>query len=552
LVAIDAVRRAIARAPLKEAVHALCAGQIVAIKSAGGFHLACNAYDEIAVRELRRRKGSERQPLAVMVADVDAAKLLCVLDAAGVAALSSSVRPIVVAKARPGTEIAPSVALSLGTLGVMLPSTPLHTLLLDAFGAGALVMTSGNRSGDTSVYEDAFARLFDIADVFLSQDSSLAPRCEDSVVRSIGGVTVPLRMARGLAHVALPLPRPLAQTTLAVGCGLVSSFALGDLDRAFLGRRPGDEAHPPPERLIHDLHPDSSGTRWALERAASEQLPAIAVQHHHAHMASCMAENGVAGPAIGVVFDGVGYGYDGSLWGGEFFVGGCRAATRVGHLAPVPIAGGQRAANEPWRVALAWLLQSSLPIDVVRSRVPERSVRAVVRMIEGGFQVPSTSSAACLVDAVAWLLGGPDRLAFSGHAAFGLESTAALSPACGAYPFEVAEARDGALVVDVRPTFRALIEELTQGAARAQVARRFHSTLAEAIATVCARIREDTGLTDVVLSGAVFQNALLAMETSDRLTGLGFTPHRHRRLPPNDGGLSFGQLAVAAALDIEL
>jgi hydrogenase maturation protein HypF len=304
-----------------------------------------------------------------------------------------------------------------------------------------------------------------------------------------------------------------------------------------------------PRRVVHDLHPDYASTRYAVERAAKEGVALVAVQHHHAHMASCMAENGLDGPAIGVTFDGTGLGTDGTIWGGEFLVGDPRGFRRAAHLRRVGMPGAAQAVREPWRMALAHLLDAALSPAPLEGRVPARALAAAERAVERRFHCPWTSSAGRLFDAVASLAGGRVRASFQGQAAMELEWLASGLRPDRAYPFALVESgtAEGAIEVDTRPLIRAAAEEAGGGEEARRIARRFHSTLVEVIAQVCRRIREAEGIDAVVLSGGVFLNALLSLEVSEELRARGFQVYRHRLVPPNDGGLSLGQLAVAAA-----
>jgi hydrogenase maturation protein HypF len=532
--------------PLAKAAVALCEGKIVALKGVGGFHLACDALDDAAVARLRQRKERDQKPFAIMVGSLDLARTLCVVSAEDAERLQSPERPIVVLEARRPCGVAASVAPSLHTLGVMLPSTLLHELLLREVDGGPLVMTSGNRSDEPIVTDDAVARvrLAGIADVFLGHDRPIHVRCDDSVVRA-GTV---LRRSRGYAPLPFVLPTALRVPTLAVGGMLKSTLALGEGRRAVVSHHLGDLQHHAafeaftravvhyqqlfrvqPERVIADLHPDYPSSVWARELG----LPVLRVQHHVAHVASCLAEHQVTGRVAAVAFDGAGYGLDGSVWGGEFFVGELASLTRVAWLSAVPLPGGDTAAHEGWRMALVRLREAGLPTDVVAARVGAAAVHTVEQMIERGINAPLTSSAGRLFDAAAWLVGIDSTQTFEGQAAMHLEALAARAPESGHYPV------DGC---DVRPLIRGLVEDRAEPAVRA---RRFHSSLAHLIASVCRTL----DCADVVLTGGVFQNALLAHETDALLRAQGMRPLRHHEVPPNDAGLCVGQLAVAAALD---
>jgi hydrogenase maturation protein HypF len=447
-------------------------------------------------------------------------------------------------------------------------------------------MTSGNRTDEPIAIDDddALARLAGIADLFVVHDRPIRTRCDDSVARVSDGAPLPIRRSRGYAPAPLALDPPLRVPTLAAGGELKATFALGAERRAFLSQHVGDLEHPAalraymdgiahyerlfgiaPRRIVHDLHPDYAASHYALARSREAHLECLPVQHHHAHFASCLAEHGERGPAIGVAFDGTGYGLDGAIWGGEFLVGGAREVRRAAHLAYVALPGGDRATREPWRTAVAHLAAAGLdPLaSAIAGRVPGAALGTVLRMIERRFQAPPTSSVGRLFDAAAAIAGVCDAVSFEGEAAMRLEALAAEAAADGGYPFEVREAcprpgpaaagrreaGDGPMIVDPGPLVRALVRDLARGVAVPTAARRFHATLAEMIEEVCRRLRERTGLGTVCLSGGVFVNAILAEDAAARLARAGFRVLRHRLVPPNDGGLALGQLAVAAARD---
>jgi hydrogenase maturation protein HypF len=553
--------------PLARFADALRAGRIGALKGLGGYHLACDARSDAAVGELRRRKHRDEKPFAVMVAGLAAARALCEVSADEETLLCSPRRPIVLLRRR--GAVAEAVAPRNPYLGVMLPYTPLHQLLLRAVGDLPLVMTSGNRTDEPIAYEDAdaLARLAGIADVFLTHDRPIHVRCDDSVTRSVDGLELPLRRSRGYAPQPLALPLECPQPVLAVGGQFKGAFAVGRGRHAFLSHHLGDLDHYDayrafvkdvtlyerlfavrPKLLAHDLHPDYASTRYAQERAAADGLTLLAVQHHHAHLASCLAEHGLTEPALGVTFDGTGHGTDGAIWGGEFLVGDYRQFRRGAQLRYVGLPGGDRAVREPWRVALAHLLDAGAGPDLLTGRVPGAALRTVEKMISRGVNTPRTSSAGRLFDAIAALAGVRDRVSYEGQAAVELEWLATDVPDDGAYPFDLTENDGTPLVIDTRPLIRAVVRDVGGGTPAGRIARRFHTTLVEVIAAVCDRLRRATGLDVVALSGGVFLNALLTRETVGRLKRDGFRVYRHRLVPPNDGGLSLGQLAVAAAM----
>jgi hydrogenase maturation protein HypF len=551
-------------------------GAIVAVKGIGGYHLACRAVEEEAVAGLRRRKRRDAKPFALLVADLEAARELVGLSGAEEQLLTGRERPILIARRRAAAAVAAAVAPGRADLGLMLPHSPLHHLL--AADAGEpLVMTSGNLSEEPIAHRDAEAveRLGAIADAFLTHDRPIAVRAEDSVVRSLDPATGPaplaIRRSRGYVPRGIALSPPAPRPILGCGAELKSTFCLAVGADAWVGPHVGDlrslEAlrsfragvehfegvfAATPELVAHDLHPDYLSTRYALQRDGVEH---VAVQHHHAHLAACLAEHGLAGPAVGAIYDGAGHGSDGTVWGGEILVGDAASCERAGMLLPVPLPGGDAAAREPWRMACAWLAaalgEPSPPIPPrLAGAVAPADWEAVAALARSGVASPPTSSAGRLFDAVAALAGLCARSAYEGQAASELEGAARLGER-GAYPIDVVERVGGgaevALLVDPRETIRALRRDLEAGAAVGEVSARFHETLAAATAEACLAAAEAARLDLAVLSGGVFQNRLLLERTTERLGGAGLRVLRPERLPPNDGGISYGQAAVAAA-----
>jgi hydrogenase maturation protein HypF len=519
--------------PLEDAVAALRSGAVVAVKGLGGYHLACDAANERAVARLRSRKHREDKPFALMASAPEA---LAHVDEAEAELLRSRERPIVLLRRRADAPVAPSVAPGTPWLGVMLPYTPLHHLLLADFG-GALVMTSGNRSDEPIAYEDEEARerLGGIADLFLAHDRPIHRRCEDSVVRA----TFPIRRSRGYVPGSLPLPVEAARPLLAVGAELKSTFCVTRAREAFLSPHLGDLDSElawrafttdlelylamlgvQPEVVAYDLHPEYLATKWALEQDAE----LVGVQHHHAHAAACLAEHREAGLALALVFDGTGYGTDGTLWGGELLHCDLGSFERLAHLEPVPLPGGEAAIREPWRVAAAYLEAAARPVPFERWPLVRESLKV---------NAPLSSGMGRLFDAVAALLGVREEVRYEGQAAIELEQLA------GAAPAEPYEWRfgDGAALV------RAVHDDLAAGRPGDEIAAAFHESVAAASAAACAEAAEPR---TVVLSGGSFQNLRLAASTRARLERLGFRVLTHRRVPPNDGGISYGQAAVAA------
>ncbi|MGD9646621.1 MAG: carbamoyltransferase HypF [Pirellulales bacterium] len=567
--------------PIEQFARALADGQIGALKGLGGYHLVCDASNPQVVSELRRRKHRDEKPFAVMLAGIEEAAKICHIDAAERLLLDSPRRPIVLLRKRDKiadvsgfAPLAAEVAPQNPYLGVMLPYTPLHHLLVRAAGGMPLLMTSGNRSDEPIAYRDeqALEQLGEIADLFLTHNRPIQVRCDDSVTRSVGGREYLVRRSRGYAPAPLKLPVNCPYPLLAVGGQLKNTFALGRENLAFLSHHLGDlddwQAYRAfehdirwfeelfdirPRLLVHDLHPDYASTTYSRERAAATGCDLLAVQHHHAHVASCLAEHGLQGDVIGVAFDGTGLGTDGAIWGGEFLIADYHRFRRAAHLRYVPLPGGDQAIREPWRSALSYAVAAGCEQAFIAA-VSSTNRRALEQMIDRNVNCPLTSSVGRLFDAVASLIGVCDVVTFEGQAAMELEWLATEAVADGSYPFEIEslDKTDPSVpdVIDTRPLVRAIADDLRRGIGRQRIARRFHSTLVEMIATQCIRLREATALDRVVLMGGVFMNALLVCDTEARLTSAGFRVFRHQLVPPNDGGLALGQLAVAAAVAV--
>ena len=548
---------------LRRAVAALRDGAVVAVKGIGGYHLACLAAREPAVAALRARKHREDKPFAVMVRDVAAAHGLVALTDEEAGLLAGRDRPIVLAPRRPGACVAASVAPRSADLGVLLPYSPLHHLLLADAGE-PLVMTSGNVSDEPIAHEDADARerLAGIADAVLLHDRPIHARTDDSVLRAVPRRRpLLLRRSRGFVPDALALPVAAVRPLLGCGAELKSTFCLAKGARAWVGPHVGDlksfevlqafEAGiehferlfaVAPAVVAHDGHPDYLSTRYALAR---DGVATVAVQHHHAHLAACLAEHGEPGRAIGAIYDGTGYGRDGTAWGGELLVGDLAGFERAGHLWPVRLPGGDRAVREPWRMACAWLLEAGWEGPLPG---PDRRRAAqVAELVRTGVAAPPTTSMGRLFDAVAALCGVCSEVTYEGQAAVELE--AAAEPGEGAPGYELPVTADN--VLDARPTVLAVARDVARGVEPGTVAARFHAAVATATAEAAAAAASAAGLGTVVLSGGVFQNRTLLAATAARLEAVGLRVLVPERLPPNDGGIAYGQAAVAAALDRE-
>jgi hydrogenase maturation protein HypF len=552
--------------PVRASAAALLSGAIVAVKGLGGYHLACRADDEDAVASLRARKHREDKPFALMARELESARRLVELSADEELLLSSRARPIVIARRRAGVAIADSVAPRSHDLGVMLPYTPLHHLLLEDVGT-TLVMTSGNVSDEPIAYTDPDAerRLAGIADLFLVHDRPIHMRTDDSVVRSIAGGPILLRRSRGYVPASIDLPLESPRPLLAVGAELKNTFCLAKGRRAWVGHHIGDLENwetlrsfregiehfqrvfeVEPEVVVHDLHPDYLSTKEAL---ALDGVELIGVQHHHAHFAACLAEHNETGPAVAAVFDGTGYGSDETIWGGELLTGDLGEFERLGLLHSVRLPGGEAAIREPWRMACAWLAvalgedEPPVPPRVAGGVDPERWSQ-VSELVRTGVSSPLTTSVGRLFDAVAALCGVRCQVNYEGQAAAELEG---LADPGETLAYELPVEGEQPLVLDARETIRQLMADLEAGTSVAAVAARFHNGLAEATAEACARIAARRALDLVVLSGGVFQNRLLLERTEDALRRQGLRVLCPKHLPPNDGGISYGQAAVAAA-----
>ncbi len=558
---------------VEAAARAVLDGRIAAVKGLGGYHLAARADDERAVSALRARKHREDKPFAVMAPDLEAARRLVELTSADERHLTGPRRPIVVARERAASGVAPSVAPRSADLGVMLPYAPLHHLLA-ADAAVPLVLTSGNVSDEPIAFadDDARERLAPIADLFLLHDRPIHVRTDDSVLRTLDPDirTEPLLIRRSRGYVPEALGLPLdAPPLLATGAELKSTFAIAKGRRAWVSHHIGDLknfetlnafrsgiAHferlfaVTPRLVAHDLHPDYLSTRYALER---DDLEPLGVQHHHAHLAAALAEHGHTGPAAGAIFDGAGYGPDGTVWGGELLVGSLGGYERAGLMFPVRLPGGDAATREPWRMACSWLAAAlgrddpPLPATLVGA-VGGKRWEQVSDLVRSGVSSPITSSAGRLFDAVAAIAGVRHTVDHEGQAAAELEGIADRDEAGGAgYEIPLIGEDEGPILIDAREVIRAVAADAGAGVAAAVVSGRFHAGLAITTAAACARIASDRGLDRVVLSGGVFQNRLLLERTLRELTASGLEVLVPAALPPNDGGIAFGQAAVAAA-----
>ncbi len=572
LEARDARGRVLSGDPLDQAVERLKGGGIVALLGLGGFHLACDALRESAVAGLRQRKGRPAKPFAVMVPHLEAARRFAFLDPEAERLLVSPQAPIVLAPAREGAGIARAVAPGQDRVGLFLPYTPLHHLLFRKGGFQALVMTSGNLTDEPIVadWHEARERLAGVADLFLVHDRPIVNRVDDSVVKPTPRGPVVIRRARGYAPAPLPLPNPSGRVVLALGAELVNTCCVVRGRYAYPGPYAGDLKNPEVERVfrrgvdllldllrvrpdlvVHDLHPAYRSTRMAREWA-EQGVEVAGVQHHEAHAAACMAEHGFREPAVVLALDGLGWGPDGTIWGGEILVGRPGAFRRAGHLATVPQPGGDRAAREPWRMAAAHLRRALgaawMNLDLACFRDVGPADREVLdRMMDRGINSPATSSCGRLFDAAAAILGFRGGMTYSAQAPMELEARAARAGRARAYPGGEVRCEQGVWVLDPAPLVMALARDATAGADPAACSLGFHRALAALFAEGAARVAVEGGCEAVFLTGGCFQNAPFLDAVCRELEARGLRPFAHRRLPPGDGCIAFGQAAWALA-----
>ncbi len=572
---------------MREAADRLRRGEVVAVKGLGGFHLACDAANAAAVQRLRRRKGRPSKPFALMAPDLDAARAHGHISAAEAELLMSPAAPVVLLRRRTESPIAPNVAPDNHYLGVMLPYTPLHHILLHDVG-GPLVMTSGNHTDEPLSYKNdaALEELGDIADAFLVHNRDIYMRSDDSVMMVVEEAPYPVRRSRGYAPYPVTIQHPHSDIAtpdiLAVGAGMKNTLCFLKGRRAFLSQHIGEldnletlayfeqaAAHlceifrAEPGAVAHDMHPDYFSTRWAkgeLHAAADiaqlvpEGAPRTAVQHHHAHIAACMADNDYDDTGlrvIGIAWDGTGYGPDGAIWGGEHLVADYAWYERLAHLAYAPLPGGEAAIKRPARLAVAYLhhFLGEVPDLPGLARVGEVERRLVVQQVDRHYNTAWTSSMGRLFDVVAAMLGlCPEGVTFEAQAAIALEMLAHTASKEAVIPYLMRmKTRRPPYTLHPEPMLRRMAADVLAGADPAQIALRFHITLADHAVYLARRIRHRRGLNRVALSGGVWQNRLLLHLTRERLRTAGFEVLVHRRVPTNDGGLSLGQAAVARA-----
>ena len=551
--------------PLQKSIELLLAGRIAAIKGLGGFHLAVDAATEEAVQRLRARKHREEKPFAIMVRDIEQARRICFISAQEEEILASKLKPILLLRKKPGHGMAESVAPRNPFFGIMLPYTPVHHLLLkDSFTA--LVMTSGNITDEpiTKANQEALTRMKGIADFFLLHNRDIHVTADDSIVRTAAGRLSILRRSRGMVPLGLPLIEDGIEV-LACGGELKNALCFTKARVAYLSQYIGDmesaEAERiflesithlknilqvTPEAIAYDLHPGYRATRYALEQSYAR---AVGVQHHFAHVASCLAEHGVAGPAIGVAFDGTGYGDDGAIWGSEFFTFDYSGYRRRAHFAYIPLPGGDAAAREPYRMAISYLYRTykdqmqKLKLPLLNTYADR--LQPFITMMNKGINSPVTSSCGRLFDAVTSLTGIRDVMSFEGQAPMELEM-AIDEPHDLTYPYQVAAQDIGTdFIISFEPMIMGIVADICRSKTVSFISCCFHNTIAQVIADICGRISQREGINLVALSGGVFQNLYLLTRTVDLLRQRRFRVLTHEQVPTNDGGIALGQVVIA-------
>jgi hydrogenase maturation protein HypF len=553
--------------PINKAIELMIEGKIVAIKGIGGFHLACDASNDTAVKILRERKRRTFKPFAVMSVNLDRVKEYCIVSDDESRLLQSIQRPIVLLKKLPEKLISESVAPNNNYVGVMLPYSPLHYVLLDS-PLLALVMTSGNISEEPIVVgnNEVKRRLSDLADYFLLHSRDIQMRCDDSVTKVWNGHQVMLRRSRGYAPHPVDLDFSMKEI-LACGGELKNTFCLTKDNHAFISHHIGDlqnvEAYKyyqdsieyykklfriKPEAIAYDLHPDYLSTRYALEQS---DIKLIGVQHHHAHIVSCMAENALNEKVIGVACDGTGYGTDEAIWGCEFMIADQASFQRRGHLKYVPLPGGDVSTKEPYRMAISYLYSAYgndiLDVDTpLIKRINSKKLALIKRMIENQINTPLTSSCGRLFDAVSSLIGVRDDVTYEAQAAIELEMITE-SGVTDVYGYNIIT--EDEYIIDVGEVFRGIVFDLNHEVPKGFISAKFHNTVADFIVSMCEKLRIENDIKKVVLSGGTFQNTYLITEVTRRLTEKEFITYFHKRIPTNDGGLSLGQAVIANSLE---
>ncbi len=543
-------------------------GHLLAIKGLGGFHLACDATNAQAVTALRQRKTRPHKPLAMMMKDVAMVRAYCHLSAAEETLLSAPAAPIVLLTPRPDVDLAANIAPGQRTVGVMLPYTPLHHILLHDVDR-PLVMTSGNRQNEpiARTNQEARTQLSRLVDGFLWHNRPIHNRVDDSVWMVAADGPFPVRRSRGEAPRPIELAFAAPHPVLAAGSQMKNTFCLLTGHQAFLSQNIGEMDYLPtwdffresvrryqdlfgvrPQVIAHDMHPDFTlAALDALQELAPAARP-IPIQHHHAHIAACLAENQEAGPVIGLALDGTGYGPDGTVWGGEVLIADLASYRRAGRWRPFPLPGGEAAIRQPLRIALGLLIQTygRIPPDLaIAARAPQALQNAVTAQIEKGVNAPLTSSCGRLFDAVAALLGVRDEISYEGQAAIELETLAASHFPADPYAIHL-DRKNDLWEIPAIPLIRAVAADLRRDAPAPEIAARFHATVIRSLIQLALHLREEAGLNQAALSGGCFQNRILLEGLLHALRVRGFEVFTHHQVPPNDGGLSLGQAVIAA------
>ncbi len=554
--------------PIIDTIDLLRQGKIIAIKGIGGFHLVVDANNHPAVQELRQRKKRPDKPLAIMAKDLQTIQNVAQLNETEVKLLTGHDKPIVLLEKNNNFPLATNIAANNKRIGVMLPYTPLHHLLLAEKNLPTLVMTSGNRSGEPIIFNNqiAMAQLADIADFFLCHNRDIINSCDDSVLLCQNHTTTVLRNSRGLTPATISLNHDCGRT-LALGGNDKNSICLTRNNQAFLSQHIGNLDHVAtyqrfeeisshlqtllqiePELIVHDLHPDYQTSRYALTKGS---LATVAVQHHHAHAVSCMAEHRLNGPVLAITLDGSGYGPDQTIWGGEILLARHDSYQRLAHLQQIAMPGGEQAVREPWRMGFSYLSQAYGDVDIAKDlpcfRDRQENLPTIMTMIKKKINSPLTSSCGRLFDGIAALLNLCPITSFDGQAAMALEAIAT-NNATTSYPMEIMAAADGVRQLMTTPIIRGVVTDLKQGVTKENISSRFHLSLADLFTTGCRQLREEHDLTTVVCSGGVFQNSLFTSLLRERLAADGFTVYTHQTVPTNDGGLSLGQAVAGRAI----
>ena len=551
---------------IEKAADLINQGKIIALKGIGGYHLVCDATDKEAVDRLRMRKHREEKPMAVMFPDIDTVKTEAQVNLLEERALNSIEKPIVIVKKRKTTILADSVSPDNNTVGAFLPYTPLHHIILQKIKK-PVIATSANMTDEPIVKDeaDAFARLSKITDHVLSHNRDIVRRCDDSVVRISADRQVPIRRSRGFAPLPVMAPFRFREPVLALGPYMNNTIALGIDDKVFISQHVGDLDTPlameffeetindflrlfdvRPEVVVSDMHPGYYSTKYG-EKHFKDKL--VKVQHHYSHILSCMAENDVSKDTevIGFAFDGTGYGIDKTIWGGEVLIASYKKSIRAFHLRPYRLPGGEKAVKEPCRTALSLLYETfgQEAVDIKYSPIPEKEKIFFINMIKKNINSPATTSMGRLFDGVASIINLKHKVSYHAQAAISLEQIALGSGETGSYPFIIKND-----VIDHRPLIEKIVSDLKSDVAKETIAKKFHNTIVEIIIHVSEALRKETGIKTVALSGGVFQNTILLENTFSRLKEKGFIPLIHQLVPPNDGGISLGQVVYGTYTEL--